>query len=52
MDIIIFIAICLFVKWFVSEWKISGQKHIDISYSWDDKPKPWDDALNKKYGNK
>ena len=52
MDIIIFIAICLFVKWFVSEWKMSGQKPVDMCFSDDGKKKPWDDALNKKFNVK
>ena len=52
MGIIIFIAICLFVKWFASEWKMSGQKHIELFSSNDGKPKPWDEALKKKYNIK
>lgn len=33
-------------------WEMAGQKHIDMSYSWDGKKKPWDDALKNKYNVK
>lgn len=50
MDIIIFIIICLFVKWFVSEWKMAGQKPVQLFSSCDGKEKPWDNAMREKYG--
>lgn len=31
-------------------WKMAGQKHIDMSFSWDGKEKPWDNAMREKYG--
>lgn len=55
LDILKYVGIAFFIRlgfviW--ESWKMSGQKPVDMCFSDDGKKKPWDDALNKKYGNK
>ena len=55
LDILKYVGIAFFIRlgFVIYEgWKMSGQKPVDMCFSDDGKKKPWDDALNKKYGNK
>ena len=55
LDILKYVGIAFLIKlgfviW--EGWKMAGQKPVELYFSDDGKKKPWDDALNKKYGNK
>ena len=43
---IIFLIRLPFELW--EAWKMAGQKPVELFFSNDGKPKPWDDAINKK----
>lgn len=55
LDILKYVGIAFLIRLIfiiIEGWKMAGQKHIEMSFSWDGKKNPWDDALKNKYNVK
>lgn len=51
MTVFFIIVICIIIEVFKAFKEATKPvKHFDMNFSWDGKPKPWDDAIREKDG--